>query len=456
MDREVEEMTAEILALIIFIVMFVLIIMDKIERHIVSLSCGLLMLVLVFGICMHSGSAIWETLNIGSIFTPGFWYTAGASEESSAGINWSTIVFILGMMVMVEGMGRAGFFRWLCLEIASLVKYRTIPVFITFMIMSFVLSMFIDSITVILFLAAVTLELAQILKCEPLPIILAEIFCANLGGSATMSGDPPNIIIGTSLGFSFMDFVTNTGMISLLALVVTIVYFYLCYRKVLAQPASAVPVSYPDPKEAITDKGEFVKSCVIFAIAVALLVTHAQTGLTVACIGVIVMVLVLLTQYKEAGELMKNVDYKTLLFFIGLFVVVGGLEKTGVLEAIAALISRLSGSNGMIMAAIILWISAFASAFIDNIPFAATMIPVIKSLAVMQGVDITTLAWALSLGTDIGGSATPIGASANVVGISVASKQGYHVGWGWYCRYAAPATILVVLLSTVMIYVRYF
>ena len=161
-------------------------------------------------------------------------------------------------------------------------------------------------------------------------------------------------------------------------------------------------------------------------------------------------------RYKDAKELLSKVDYKTLLFFIGLFVVVGGLEQTGVLEEIAGLISKLSGSNGMLMCAIILWISAIASAFVDNIPFAATMIPVIQTLSALQGIDLSTLAWTLSMGTDIGGSATPIGASANVVGISVATKQGYPIGWGYYCKYAAPATIIVISISMVCIFLRYF
>ena len=450
-------MAPHILAVLIFVVMFVLIVMDKIERQYVSLGCGLLMIVLVFGLGMHSKDAIVETLNVKSIFQASFWYTAAEGEASSSGINWSTIIFILGMMIMVEGMGKAGFFRWLCLEIAKLVKYRTIPVFITFMLMSFVLAMFIDSITVILFLAAVTLELAQTLKCNPVPIILSEIFCANLGGSATMCGDPPNIIIGTSLGYTFGEFISNTGFIALISLIVIVIYFYLCFHKELTGQGAAVQItSYPDPKEAITDKGEFAKSCVIFLLAVVLLVTHAQTGLTVAFIGTFIAILTLVTQYKDAKELLAKVDYKTLLFFIGLFVVVGGLEQTGVLEEIAGLISKLSGSNGMLMCAIILWISATASAFVDNIPFAATMIPVIQTLSALQGIDLTTLAWTLSMGTDIGGSATPIGASANVVGISVATKQGYPIGWGYYCKYAAPATIIVISISKVCIFLRYF
>lgn len=447
---------AQILAVIIFLAMFILIITEVWERHIVTLGCALLTLILVFGICMHSPSAIIETLNIHSIFSPGFWHTAGEASEASAGINWETIVFIAGMMIMVEGMANSGFFRWLCMKIAKLVKYQIIPIFITFMLLSFVLAMFIDSITVILFLAAVTVELSQLLKFNPVPMILAEIFCANLGGSATMCGDPPNIIIGTSLGFSFADFVTNTGLIAVVALVLVVIYFYFIFRKELTENAGKIdPSTLPDPEEAIVSKKGFTISCVIFLCAVVLLVTHSQTGLTVSCIGVFIAAVTLITSGKDALDLLKKVDYKTLLFFVGLFVVVGGLEQTGILTILAGFIGKVSGGNLKVMIAIIIWVSAIASAFIDNIPFAATMIPVIDSLAAAQGIDISILAWALAMGTDIGGSATPIGASANVVGIATAAKSGHMIKWGKYCKAMAPATILVVLVSMLMIYARY-
>lgn len=448
---------AQILAVTIFIAMFALIVMDKIERHYVTLGCGVLTLGLVFGAAMRSPAAIMETLNIKSIFTLGFWYAKGAAEESSAGINWATIIFIAGMMVMVEGMARAGFFRWLCMKLAKMVNYKPIPLFVTFMIMSAILAMFIDSITVILFLAAVTVELAKLLKFDPVPMILSEIFCANLGGSATMCGDPPNIIIGTSLGYSFSDFVSNTGVMAGISLIVVIVYFFLAYRKELVQENAAAvePSNVPDPKEAIASMRSFIFSCVVFGMAVLMLVTHAETGLTVAFIGTFIALITLAGFYKNAVKLLKKVDYKTLLFFVGLFMVVGGLEQTGVLELIAGFIGDVSGGNLKLMIAIIIWVSAIASAFVDNIPFAATMIPVVKSLAATQGVDLETLAWALSMGTDIGGSATPIGASANVVGTSVAAKNGHFIGWGTYCKTAVPATIIVITISMVFIFARY-
>lgn len=453
-------MIAKIVAVSIFLLMFVLIIMDKIERHIVTLVCGVATIGIVLGGCMHSMHAIIETLNVKGIFTLNFWYQSGEATESSSGINWATVIFILGMMVMVEGMAKAGFFRWLCMTIAKAVHYRVIPIFLTFMIMSSVLAMFIDSITVILFLAAVTVELAGLLKFNPVPMILAEVFCANLGGSATMCGDPPNIIIGTSLGYSFADFISNTGVIAGISLIAIVIFFYFCFRKELKASEVAIghidESTYPNPKDAITDKKRFIFSCIIFACAIILLVTHAQTGLTVAFIGMFIAIVTLLVAGKSIKSLIKGIDYKTLLFFIGLFMVVGGLEQTGVLEVIANFIEKISGGNVKMMVIIIIWISAFASAFIDNIPFAATMIPVIKNLSIASGANLAVLAWALSMGTDIGGSATPIGASANVVGTSVAAKAGHPVGWGKYCKSAVPATMMVLVISTVFILVRYF
>lgn len=450
-------MLAPIMATIIFLTMFLLIILEKFERHLVTLCCGVLTLTVVFGLCMRSFQAVEEALSLYSIFRVEFWYQAGASTTST-GINWETIFFIAGMMVMVEGMAESGFFRWLCMAIAKLVHYRAIPIFLTFMLMSAVLSMFIDSITVIMFLAAVTVELAQLLRLDPIPLILAEIFCANLGGSATMCGDPPNIIIGTSLGYSFRDFITNTGAMAAVSMVFALIYFYFCFRGELSHSKGqmTVPAQDLDPAKAIKNRRAFLTSCVIFLCAVVLLITHAQTGLTVSCIGVVIALVTLLTSGRQRGRILSRVDYKTLLFFIGLFLVVSGLEETGVLEWLASLISKASGGNAMTMVAIIIWGSALASAFIDNIPFAATMIPVIRTLSETQGISLSTLAWALSMGTDIGGNATPIGASANVVGTSIAAKNGHPIGWGRYCRAMAPATILVILISNLFMFLRYF
>ena len=235
------------------------------------------------------------------------------------------------------------------------------------------------------------------------------------------------------------------------------VYFLVVFRKdITAGSGKAVDLSkLPKPSEAIKSKKEFIISTIIFLCAVVLLVTHATTHLTVATIGLFIAVITLITSGKNALKLLKKVDYKTLLFFTGLFIVVSGLEQTGILKLIADFIGDISGGKAALMIAIILWISAIASAFVDNIPFAATMVPIIESLSEASGVPIRTLSWALAIGTDIGGSATPIGASANVVGTAVSAKSGHPIGWGKYCSKLAPATVIVLAISTAYIFVRY-
>ena len=448
------ELLSQILAIVIFVVMFIAIISDKWHRFIPALIGGSLTIVIVFLIVMRSPESVLNVLSFGQILQPAFW-VPGEGHFESSGINWQTIVFIGGMMVMVEGLGEVGFFRWLCLRVAKLVNYKVVPILVAFMLLSGFLAMFIDSITVLLFMATVTIELARLLKFDPVPIIIAEIFASNVGGSATMSGDPPNIIIGTAFGYSFFDFVTNTGVIAWIGMIATLVFFYFAFRKALKASQGKVEAeSYPEPGDAIVNPRLFKINTGIFAFVVLLIVTHAETGISVALIGVIAAILTLIAGFRNAAHLIKRVDWKTLLFFIGLFVCVGGLEETGVLEVLAQFIADVSGGNLMIVIPMILWISAFASAIVDNIPFAATMIPVLRNLA-GSGLPLPTLAWTLALGSDIGGNATPIGASANVVGTAVAAREGYPISWGRFCKYALPAMVGVVALCWLYLIVRY-
>jgi Na+/H+ antiporter NhaD/arsenite permease-like protein len=437
---------SQILAILIFFVMFIAIIIGKVHRYIPALIGGGLVVIVVFLGVMQSPEAAFSTFNLGQLGQFRFWFP-GHEHIESRGINWQTIIFIAGMMLMVEGLAAAGFFRWLCLYVAKICKYRVIPIFIAFIILSGFLSMFIDSITVMLFLASVTIELARLLKFDPIPVIIAEIFASNVGGSATMSGDPPNIIIGTALGYTFTDFITNTGPIAWAGMIVTVIFFYFCFRRILSPPKTQSDnssQSYPQPKEAIANPRLFVLNTGIFILLIVLLVTHAQTGLSVAIIGVIAAVLSILAAGRKANHILLKFDWRTVLFFIGLFVCVGGLEETGTLKVVAKYIGEVSGGSILLVIPIILWLSAILSAIVDNIPLAATLVPVITSLAQTTGISLPTLAWTTALGTDVGGNATPIGASANVVGTAVAEKEGYPCSWGRYCKYAIPGTILVV------------
>lgn len=438
--------------------MFVAIIIGKVHRVIPSSIGAVLTIIVVFLAIMQSPETIVKVLNVAQIGLGQFWITGHEPLESS-GVNWQTIIFIFGMMVMVEGLADVGFFRWLCLWVAKKVKYRVVPIFITFMLLSGFLAMFIDSITVLLFLATVIIELARLLKFDPVPLIIACIFAANTGGSATMSGDPPNIIIGTAFGFTFTDFLTNTGPIAWAGMIVALVFFYLFFRKTLASHQNSADKSterYPEPGEAIVNRRMFIINTSIFILMIVLLITHAQTGLSVAFIGVIVAILTVLVAGKKVPHIMKRVDWRTLLFFLGLFIAVGGLEETGVLKLMAESIGSISGGNALIVVTIILWVSAFLSAIIDNIPFAATMVPVIANLAQAQGFSLHTLSWALALGTDIGGNATPIGASANVVGTAIAEREGYKISWGRFLKPALPGMIIVIAVCQLLLMIRYF
>jgi len=447
---------SQILAIVIFVLMFIAIISGKIHRFIPALIGAGLVLIVLFLIVMRNPDSVWNVLNLGQIAELSFWIP-GEQHVESQGVNWQTIIFIGGMMVMVVGMERVGFFRWLCLYVARKVGCRAIPILLSFMVLSGFLSMFIDSITVLLFLAMVTVELGRMLKFDPVPVIVAEIFAANTGGSATMCGDPPNIIIGTAFGYTFTDFAMNTGPIAWVGMIIALAYFYLIFRKSLTQQGSAEEMmkACPVPSSAIIDPRLFKIEVGVFILVVILLVTHAQTGLSVAIIGVIAALLTLAVSFKDRWQIIKHVDWHTLLFFLGLFICVGGLEETGVLEMVAAFIGEVSGGNIAIAIPFILWISAIASALVDNIPFAATMVPVISGLSVVGGMSLTTLAWTLALGTDIGGNATPIGASANVVGTAVAQREGYPIGWGRYLKYSIVPTIIVVGVSNVLLIWRY-
>jgi len=448
---------SQILAITIFIALFVAIIAGRVHRFIPALVGAALTLLIVFLIVMKSPGAVLSVLNLEQLGQLKFW-VPGQEGVVSHGVNWQTIIFIGGMMTMVEGLGEVGFFRWLCLYVARLVNYRVIPILIAFMLLSGFLAMFIDSITVLLFMATVTIELSRLLKFDPVPIIIAEIIAANTGGSATMCGDPPNIIIGTAFGYTFTDFALNTGPIAWGGMLLSLGFFYYAFRKILAPPKGApgLPLkARPEPAEAIVNRRLFLINAGIFVSVVVLLVTHAQTGLSLALIGVIAAFLALLAATRGALHIIKRVDWRTLLFFIGLFICVGGLEATGVLRMLAQYIGDISGGSLILVIPLILWISAFASAIVDNIPFAATMVPVIASLSQSHGFALPTLGWTLALGTDIGGNATPIGASANVVGTAIAEREGHPISWGRFCKYAVPSMILVVSLCWLYLVLRY-
>ncbi len=448
---------SQIAALAIFAGVFVSLITDKVHRYIPALIGGALTLLVVFLGFERNPRVVVGALNLAELGRTTFWmgdYQPGVPF----GVNWQTILFIGGMMILVEGLRAVGFFRWLCLTAAQIVNYRAIPIALLFVLLSGVLSMFLDSVTVVLFMASVTIELGRLLRINPVPLIISEIVAANGGGTATMVGDPPNIIIGTSLGLGFNAFVTNTAPIVWTGMAAALGYFYLRFRKEKAgtgNEAGILAAHYPKPGEAINNRNLFGIQVAILLLVVALLIVHEKIGLSVVAVSFIGAGTTLAASRKEASDLIKRVDWRTLLFFLGLFVSVSGLEQTGLLQLLADHIGRISGHSFVVATLLVFWVSAFVSAIVDNIPFATIMVPVIVHLSQATGGALPTFAWSLSLGGNVGGNTTPIGASANVVGIALAEKTGYRITWKKFLNYAVPPTLIMLVICNLMLMVRY-
>ncbi|MBR5534423.1 MAG: citrate transporter [Ruminiclostridium sp.] len=442
---------SQILAIAIALFMFIHIIWGKHSRAIIALSSGGAM-ILVLLLMVGGFASVWEALSMDSFFHFEFWFSHMGITEFNTGINWSTILFLLGMMILAEEMSEAGFFDWICLWLAQKVHFKPTLILVVFMTFSALLSMFVDSITVILFMVVATVQMGRLLQFDPVPVVIAEIFSSNLGGAATMSGDPPNIILGTSLGLGFWDFIQNNGVICLVAFCFVVVYFTLTFRAQLGQGIGEFDPALLGlhPADAIPDRGRFHQALAIFLGVIALVMTHNPTGLTMPTIGLMAGSMTLAgTRYPM--EILKKVHWKTFAFIIGMMVVVSGLEQTHVLDGLAQFLAGVAKGDHTMMVVVLIWFTAICSAFVDNIPMTTVMVPVILSLSDLLGMDLSTLAWTMSKGTDIGGIATPIGASANVVGLSVAAREGVKISWKRYCKYTVPACILTLCLSLFLI-----
>jgi Na+/H+ antiporter NhaD/arsenite permease-like protein len=379
--------------------------------------------------------------------------------------NWETILFIFGMMAIIETMSLSGFFRWLGLHSARWVKLDPLKLFILFPFVAGFLSAFVDSITVMLFMSALTIEVAAHIKINPLPLIISEICAANIGGASTMVGDPPNVILGTYFQLSFMDFVKNTGVIAWIGFIISAALFAWIFRREIL-PARARLLSDPkrlqkevdalNPAAAIEDKRLFAAGLIALIFVVVALITHQMTHLSVATVAMTGAVLAFLMGGKKMGEVVQKIDYATIVFFAGLFIIVGAMEHVGLLTMVALKVRQLSGDNFFAAISIILWVSAIGSSIVDNVPFAATMAPILSHLSALPGFALRPLVWSAALGTDIGGNGTPIGASANVVAIATYERlTKKKVGWGYYCRVSYPVMMIVVLACNVLLYLFY-
>ncbi len=386
-------------------------------------------------------------------------------DEAIGFVNWETIGLLFGMFIIVTALSQAGFFTYLALVIAKWLNYSPTKIFIVFPIMTGLLSGFMDSITVMLFFATLTFELCRMLKIDPIPLIITEVCLANIGGSATLVGDPPNVILGLKLGFYFNDFVVHNGPISLVAGAACLFYCYMVSRKSL-KPAGGAPsgeLQQMDPNDAIVDRRKLKIALIAFGVAILFLVTHTYIEqyfdypLTVPMAAMVPAFVMLLFLGREGGgEVITKVDYEVILFFMGLFIVVGGLEHTGVIATFAEYIVDVFRDSPFALISSLMWVSAGASAVVDNVPFALSMAYVLENIIKFAGVPaLSIMVWATSLGADIGGNFTPIGASANVVAYTSMEKKGVRIGWGRWMKLAVPGSLIALVICNIGLWIKY-
>lgn len=382
-------------------------------------------------------------------------------QEAFGYINWETLGLLAGMFLLVAILQEAGFFTWLAVTAVRKVNYHPTYLFIILMLLAAMLSMLMDSITVMLFLSALTVQLCRLLKLDPVPLVIAEVCAANTGGAATLMGDPPNVILGTTLGFNFNDFLTHTGPISALAALALLLMFYIINRKALKNAHSAINAKtiaeidamHSEPLHAHLTRVGLIG----FSFAVALLVLHGplseltgfQINAAMAALFPAALALIALKDDQRRKTVAK-VDMESILFFTGLFVLIGGLEKVNLFESLAGMLAQVNSPTQLVIA--LHWGPGLASGIVDNVPLALAMSYVLKDLATMPGVPaLALMVWSLALGVDIGGNLTPIGASANVVAYSYMEHHHGAIGWKRWLLIAVPPTLVIMLLASALV-----
>lgn len=422
-------MTTEmIVSSAIFIIAYAFIISEKVDRVIVALGGGVLMALVGF-------------LDNGKPF------------ES---IDFNTLGLLISMMVIVMITARTGVFEYLSIKMVKLAKGEPWKILVLLSVITAVSSAFLDNVTTILLILPITIDVCKELKLKPVPFIISQVFASNIGGTATLIGDPPNIMIGSSVGLNFMDFLKNVAPVIVFIIPVTILAFVLIYKKYLtADEENKRKIMLRNEREAIKDSKLLVKCLVVLGLTVTGFMLHGELGYQSSIIAMAGAVILLLISGVHPEKVLKQVEWKTIFFFAGLFMLVGGIERAGVLKLIAESIVNVTGGNLLLLGIAVLWVSAIVSAFVDNIPFTATMIPLIKDIGTLTGIAITPLWWALSLGACLGGNGTIIGASANVVASGMAEESGHKISFGEYFKVCFPIMLISVFISMIYLVIFY-
>lgn len=414
--------------IIIFIASYLIIISEKINRTVIALTGAILLIV------------------IGAI----------TQKNAIEGVDFNTLGLLIGMMVIVGISKQSGMFQAIAIWASKLAKGKPIVILVFLSIITAVFSALLDNVTTVLLIVPVVFVIANNLKLKPKIFLIATILLSNIGGAATLIGDPPNILIGSAANLSFNDFLFNLGPIALITAFVTLAIIFFFYRKKLKTTKKArKAIMKFKPKEAISNKALLIKSLIVFGIVLIGFLTHSIThieGATIALGGAALLLLLTLT---DPEKYLREVEWSTIFFFIGLFIMVTGLEHIGVIELLAQKLMNITGGNLTATAMAILWGSAFFSSIVDNIPYVATMIPLIQDIGAISALPLLPLWWSLALGADIGGNATLVGASSNVIVSGLAEREGQKIGFVEYMKTAIPLTLIGLVICSIYVWIRY-
>ncbi len=415
-------------AVIIFTLTYIAIVSEKLNRMVISLLGAVLMVI----------------------------FAVLTQEQAFHSIDFNTVGLLLGMMIIVIILKKTGVFQYIAIKAAKAAKGEPWRIIVLLSIITAIASALLDNVTTMLLIAPVTLVITDTLKVNPIPFLFIEVFAANIGGTATLIGDPPNIMIGGATGFGFLDFLFNLSPVVIVIFIVTMQLLKLIYKKSMRTTEQLKEkVMSLDESKAIQDKVLLIKSLIVLLITITGFVFHQILLLESATVALFGAALLLLISKIEPEEVFMEVEWTTIFFFMGLFVLVGALEEVGIINGLASKVMDLTKGNMLMMTLLMLWISAIISSFLDNIPFVATMIPLIKSMEYLSGLNVTPLWWALSLGACLGGNGTIIGASANVIANGMLEKHGYKMGFLSYMKTAFPLMLVSIVISTIYLLIFY-
>jgi len=383
-------------------------------------------------------------------------------SDLSSAINWQALGVLLGMFIIASSLREAGFFEWVGLHLARSVDAHPIRMYILLPLMTAGMASLLDIVTVALFIVPLTVEVFEGLEIDPVPFVIAEVLAANIGGIATMVGDPTNIIIGSSLGLTFNQFLQNTAPIALAAIAVNSVLLYLKNRNFLQRDAMTRHRQRPvldlrNPSEAVKDRGLLRVSLVSLLLAVSFLVVHTFLGVSAALATLLPAFLILVYESSRSNEVqhvLARIDWQIFFFFGGLFILVAALGKTGVLSMLGSEMIQISGGNLALSVTLVLWVTALISQLVDNVPLATVFIPVIAAMASTPGVPIAPLAWALAVGTGIGGMATPLGTASNLVALNILNKPKQRLSFTRFAKRSIPLTIINLAIANLILLLR--